>query len=287
MKTLIKNGNSVIAVLDNGTMLQNNNCDDAMFKTLRTASDEEALRILFPQYEESLEKRAEVEELFDKVKKSQLLSSKGTSIYWLAVSELSMPEDLVKKVLHAEENGNEAALESYKNFWTLLSLNPDERVRQNLFWFLSRWGMRISKTGLFVGYRNVDVADKGGIAIYDQKLCDFVKTEYESVVACGDDPNELFVYNDGYGWASRTHDTSDDPDDEDYDGPYWDDDYNLAELYNEFKAVRFKAKNIGDDTVFTDHHSHTFKIKIGEMVTMPREKCNCDSDVSCTRGLTM
>lgn len=40
-----------------------------------------------------------------------------------------------------------------------------------------------------------------------------------------------------------------------------------------------------EEGVYTDHHSHTFKIKIGEMVTMPREKCDCDSSVSCSRGL--
>ena len=40
-----------------------------------------------------------------------------------------------------------------------------------------------------------------------------------------------------------------------------------------------------EEGVYTDHHSHTFKIKIGEMATMPREKCDCDSNVSCSRGL--
>jgi hypothetical protein len=42
----------------------------------------------------------------------------------------------------------------------LLSLNPDATVRQNLFKFLEKWGMVITKSGLFVGYRNV--AHKSG-----------------------------------------------------------------------------------------------------------------------------
>ena len=37
--------------------------------------------------------------------------------------------------------------------------------------------------------------------------------------------------------------------------------------------------------VFTDHHSHTFRIRIGEMVTMPRENCDCSSQNECSRGL--
>ena len=40
-----------------------------------------------------------------------------------------------------------------------------------------------------------------------------------------------------------------------------------------------------EEGVYTDHHSHTFRIRIGEMVTMPREKCDCDSNVSCSKGL--
>ena len=41
---------------------------------------------------------------------------------------------------------------------------------------------------------------------------------------------------------------------------------------------------ITKDTIFTDDHSRTFRIKIGEMVTMPRNKCDSDSNVTCSRG---
>ncbi len=37
--------------------------------------------------------------------------------------------------------------------------------------------------------------------------------------------------------------------------------------------------------VYTDHHSHSTRIKIGEMVTLPREKCDCDSNNECSKGL--
>jgi hypothetical protein len=62
-----------------------------------------------------------------------------------------------EKVMDAEEAGDTVKLEAYRNFWTLLSLNPDAEVRQNLFKFLEKWGMVITKSGLFVGYRNVDI----------------------------------------------------------------------------------------------------------------------------------
>ena len=37
--------------------------------------------------------------------------------------------------------------------------------------------------------------------------------------------------------------------------------------------------------VYTDRHSHTFKIKIGEMVTMNEKDIDCDSSVECSSGL--
>jgi hypothetical protein len=60
---------------------------------------------------------------------------------------------------------------------------------------------------------------------------------------------------------------------------------NLQLLYDEFKGVNFKAENCGGDAVYTDHHSHTFKIKIGELVSMPRKDCDDVQENSCSRGL--
>ena len=40
-----------------------------------------------------------------------------------------------------------------------------------------------------------------------------------------------------------------------------------------------------EPNVFTDHHSHTFKIRIGEMVTMDRDKCDAVQENVCSSGL--
>lgn len=37
--------------------------------------------------------------------------------------------------------------------------------------------------------------------------------------------------------------------------------------------------------VYTDNYTHTFKIKIGEMVTMNREETDSNSNIECSRGL--
>ena len=111
---------------------------------------------------------------------------------------MSVPKELVLSILNAEDANDALKIETYKNFWTLMSLNPDEQCRQNLYWFLERNGLVISKHGFFVAYRNVD-------------------------------PTK-------------------------------------------------------EEDVYTDHRTHTFRIKIGEMATMDRSKCDDNQEVTCSRG---
>ena len=199
MQKVIRINNKVIVILNNGCKFEKENVTDEEFDTICNSSDEELMMMFNPQYEKDLEEAESVKKVINSVESSNLLVKKGDSIYFKGVSELSLPKELVEAIITAENNNDELKLEAYKNFWTLMSLNPSEECRKNLFWFLTKYDMTIAKCGFFVGYRNVDTTDEEG--------------------------------------------------------------------------------------VYTDHHSHTFKIRIGEMVTMPREQCDCDSSVSCSRGL--
>jgi len=40
-----------------------------------------------------------------------------------------------------------------------------------------------------------------------------------------------------------------------------------------------------NDVIYTDQHTKKFRITIGNVVTMPRGKCNADPDVGCSTGL--
>ena len=199
MQKVIRINNKVIVILNNGCKFEKEDITDEEFEIICNSSDEELMKMFNPQYEKDLEEAESVKKVINSVETSNLLIKKGDSIYFKGVSELSLPKELVEAIITAENNNDELKLEAYKNFWTLMSLNPNEECRKNLFWFLTKYDMTIAKCGFFVGYRNVDTTSEEGI--------------------------------------------------------------------------------------YTDHHSHTFKIKIGEMVTMPREKCDCDSSISCSRGL--
>lgn len=199
MQKVIKVDNKVTIFLENGEILEREVTEDEFKKIVEAQTDEEVLKLLCPDYQKSVESHNNALTLIEKIQKSKLLSIRGDVVYWEDISCLSVPEELVKAIIKAEEEHNELKISTYRNFWTLMSLNPDERCRKNLFWFLQKYGMTISRCGFFVGYRNVD------------------KTEEENV--------------------------------------------------------------------FTDHHSHTFKIRIGEMVTMDRDKCDTVQENTCSTGL--
>lgn len=199
MQKVIKVDNKVTVFLENGRIVEREVTEDEFKKVVEAQTDEEVLKLLCPEYQKSIELHNNALTLIEKIQKSKLLSMKGDVVYWKEVSCLSVPEELVRAIIKAEEEHNELKISTYRNFWTLMSLNPDERCRRNLFWFLQKYGMTISRCGFFVGYRNVD------------------KTEEENV--------------------------------------------------------------------FTDHHSHTFKIRIGEMVTMDRGKCDTVQENTCSTGL--
>lgn len=200
MQKIIRIDDLVIVTLDDGTTYQKSAITDEEFNTIVNAEcEDDIIEIFCPQIAEVRQEIKSIEELEDRVRKSNLLEWRNDAIYFPIVSELSVPKELALSILDAEDTNDSLKLETYKNFWTLMSLNKDEECRTNLFAFLMRHDFKIAKCGFFVGYRNVDTTREEG--------------------------------------------------------------------------------------VYTDHYSHTFKIKIGEMVTMPREDCDCSSTNECSAGL--
>ena len=227
--------------------------------------DEEAVKaLLIPQLKEVEETRT----LLDKIDACPLLTRKGDSIYMEDISQLSLPKELIEAILEAYNYHDEDRLEAYKNFWTLLSMNPDSRCRQNLMWFLNRYGMRISKNGLFVGYRNADY--KNNNSSFDKEAIDGITRAYLKVKSWKKSPKNYSI-NDDYEIVKLDEDNCEDS------------------LYDLYQAVCNNTTDKDEDTtegvVFTDHHSHTFDIRLGQIVSMPRKKCDSCQEHSCSSGL--
>ena len=260
--------NYLTLTLDDGTTLTTNECTDEIFsKIMQHINDRDTLiGIFYPDYAES-------QKLRNRILKSKYMTMEGNSIYIKSISELTVPQDFAEKLIDAEEANDVNKIQAYLNFWTLLSLNPDSRVRNNLFRFLKQWGMVVSKSGLIVGYRNVDIKTEG--SKFNQDLTKFVSQKYWDKKYSKDDSPEGYIVvmrDDDYFVTGEDYEM----DDEDvYIG-------DLVDLY-----TMLTTDDSEQTTVFTDHHSGTFRIRLGHIVSMPREKCCADQTQECQAGLNM
>lgn len=245
--TTIRKGNYLKVIFSDNTSVETDECTDAISKALEEEFDEDKLKerlniLINGEYHKDIKPLLE---------HSNILTRRGMSVYMLKVSQLTIPEDFALKILEAELAGNREEINKYINFWTLVSLNPDSRVRNNLFWFIRKWDMEITQSGFVVGYRNVDLKEAGKFTPVQVK--EIINTFYTKKYIDGINPNEenICIGNNIY---------------------------NLNKAYNE-------VVNNDCGPTFTDHHSHTFAIKLGQPVSMPREACDSDQEHSCSQGL--
>ena len=258
--------NYLTLTLDDGTTFTTNECTDEVFsKIMQHINDRDTLiGIFYPDYAES-------QKLRNRILKSNYMTMEGNSIYIKSISELTVPQDFAEKLIDAEEVNDTNKIQAYLNFWTLLSLNPDSRVRNNLFRFLKQWGMVVSKSGLIVGYRNVDIKTEG--SKFNQDLTKFVSQKYWDKKYSKDDSPEGYIVimrDDDYFVTGEDYEMGDE---DVYIG-------DLVDLY-----TMLTTDDSEQTTVFTDHHSHTFKIRLGHIVSMPRSKCCADQTKECAPAL--
>lgn len=282
--------NRLSVVTSDGTILQNSNCTDEMYnevmELIRKGDEDEVINFMRPNFNSKMAEYEEKKSIFEKFKDSKIFTVKGQSLYIESISQLSVPQDLAERILKAEIAQDQNLIDTYLNFWTLTCTNPDSRVRNNMFWFLERYGMNISKSGLFIAYRNVYLKSKGSI---DFNLAKFISQQYFNVVSAQVrsefspstlSPSEYVVCADGPIYSLKTLDEIEQEYYE-YNDEYEEEDIhigNLATLYDNLKEEDF-------GTTFTDGYTRTFNIKIGEPVTMDRKACDSMQENSCSRGL--
>jgi hypothetical protein len=263
---ILRINNTLIVTLEDGTQFKTESCTDAfLHELMQNLQDREAIIRLFnPEY-------GKIKNLLDEVADSKYIARRGNSLYIDSVSKLTVPQDFAEAFLQAEKEEDKDKITAYLNFWTLLSLNPDSRVRDNIFWFLKRWGMVISKSGLIVGYRNVDIKQEG--SKFSSKLVAYVTREWAYVrYKLKKNPANYVVLTDNYGEYVRAK--ADSP-----SSALTTEVGNLATLYKDITANQGTIAPI-----YTDHYSHKFEIKIGQIVQMERMTCDAEQEHDCSRG---
>lgn len=197
-----------------------------------------------------------------KIRTASHFSIEGNKFYVKGIN-ITVPEFLIEEF--RKRDGNEEDTNSLINFWRLLALNNDPRCRENLFTFLSKHELSITPSGYFVAYRNVNVKEEG-----NKELNDFITNSWLQVKKWKKAVKDYNIVNIE-GVLTLVHWSKTETDLLNIIIG------NLADLYNNMTNE--------SDTVYTDKHTGKFEIKLGQMVSMPKEEADHSQDNECSRGL--
>lgn len=265
---IIKTGNNVCIRLTDGTVIMSDSITENEMLQIFEMSEDEIKRKFLVQYEEYAEAVANVTRSVD----SKYVTFQNGMYLIPDISEISVPEDLAEKLLEAEENEDENLIETYLNFWTLCCQNPNAEARNNLLWFLDTHGFKILKSGMFVAYRNV--VYKGEYELTDIEMTEAIEL-FSHIKFNRESPKDYVLIRVNDTINRNTY--IDVVEMKSYDDVTVDHELlgNLSDIVNsEFKIDEF-----------TDQRTRQMKIQLGVPVRIPREECDEDSSVSCSRGL--
>ena len=237
-----------------------------------TPTEDEIIEIFNPKMAEVKENNKQLQELQDVLTASGLFEEKKGSYYRVG-NPISVPKMLLEKyknLLQADDGMKVTPeLEALDNFWLKCSLNPNLYARENLFEYLQRWEFVITSKGYIVSYRNANIFQQG-----NKELHDFIATNYTRIKGQKKSPKNYDVYRD---FDNTTYFIKTDKYKSDYDSENPDRFVgNLQDLYNNLSEL--------SETVYTDAHSGTTRIRIGEVVSIGMKNCN-QSQVECEAGL--
>jgi hypothetical protein len=191
---------------------------------------------------------------------------------FLAGFNTPIPNELVETIKEYHENG--FPMDAIINFWKLLMINPDKRVRKSLFNFISTHDFVLTNKGYMVVYKAVYEKKKGN------KLNEFVAEKYLMVRKdwkCN--PNKYVVYQNMDGdFAITKRKTFE----------MWDEKEKsvvgfgkLGDLYEDVVLFGDSEEN----TTYTDMYTRSMNIELGKPVKMERTNCDSDPEIDCSYGL--
>jgi hypothetical protein len=219
------------------------------------------------EFEEEQQKDIKKEEFIKEKIDSELFDYIDGNVF-LKGYKVSMPGLLVDKIIDFKEKGID--YEPLINFWKLCMLNPNGEARKDLFKYLNHHkSFIITPTGYFVTYRRVKMFQKAESKDY----IPFVTEQWAKKKAQKKSPKNFTVYL-SEGTYRLVDEKSFSLFGKSRDGLELG---NLDELYSKISE--------GDVDVYTDAHSRTTRIVIGQPVRIDRKDCNEDSGVECSRGL--
>ena len=204
-----------------------------------------------------------------------------TGQVYMAGFNTPLPDTLVEVLKDYHENN--FPIDALMNFWKLLMLNPDKRVRTDLFDFITTHDFSVTKNGYMVVYKAVNEKKEEGV---DTSFAEYVNRQYLLVRKnWNTSPKKYVVYQnlETEVWDITKKKTA----------AKWDEKKkgveilgNLAELHD---AI-YNAEQTEQKTNVPTFESITslgpkMHIELGVPVKQDRKDCDADYRVDCSNGL--
>ena len=198
-----------------------------------------------------------------------------TGRHYLSGFDTPIPENIIEMI--KEYRNNNWPIQSILNFWKLLMINPDKRIRKSLFEFMSTHDFVLTDTGYMLVYK---CCLSKQIQNALNSLSEFVSNKYlhvKNAWTCS--PNKYVVYTDnnlnlGFtkgktikNWNLKEKGVT-----------------VLGKLGDMFKDLITNAKpNV--IAPYTDWYTKKMQIQLGIPVKMDRKQCDGDPANDCSFGL--
>lgn len=324
MKVLFIGNVLDVVFMDNSRMSITDATDELYSKIMQLHDNEEAAKeLLLPSMKEEMEVYEEAINFEKRATQYSELKRYGDVFIFHAISDVSVPKSVVEAFVKAKEEKNEAMVKAIINFWTLACNIEDSRVRNNIFWYCEKYGIKLTESGLLKLYRNVVVKEKGTTVsaivpteevteavaepkeeaeeIPETDLTMFISSEFIRVrTKAKKNPANFFVIKQEDGTLITTANQKlIDAAAENFG--------NLKELYLKLseevpekpepketeekapekveEAPKPQAKEEFRPTIYTDAYTRQMHIQIGQMVMLDRDKCDHRQDQTCSSGL--
>ena len=277
--------NVINVILRDGTILTRVGVDKYFFEQIKSATTEQEIRDIFVPKEKIAQKKVDEEKIeivkkeieetkvllkgIDLLKNSPEFEMKDSSVYLKGIDR-TIPKLLVEQFvklfskyegLKVEKTDEFLAL---KKFWLKCCLNPNAQSAEDLYLFLSKHQFKIDRHGNFYAYRRVVSQNTST----DKDLVDFISNAYNKVKAVWKkSPKNFEVFNDNdyvivdsskqnHGYNKHVG--------------------NLKDLYENLPNM--------EENSYTDAQTHSFKYRVGEIISMPRYLGDDNNAVSCSKG---
>lgn len=285
-RTLRLTGTTAHVSLYDGTVFTKTDVNKDFYDAVKACTTEEEVVDLFMEVVQRPTKSAEVlietlEEVKEVTSNLSVLKLnpefiiKDREIYLKGV-DLAMPSSVSGSFIEIEERkllaeteveklDLEEKFQALKMFWYWTALNPIEASRKDLLSFVRREDIKITKNGMLEMYRRVvNTGSK------DKELVNFISNSYYKVKKWKKSPSNYRIVKleTGSYQLEKTATVK-----------------VGGELLGNLETLYLELPTMSENT-YTDNHTRTKSIKIGEVYKEDEDKIDLDNTRSCSNGLT-